>query len=109
MAAHVVSRARQRGARSPPPVPRCHAQTTTPGPIPSPMPSPMPSPKPNQVRRLLGCLGFASRLESSPYADLLSPEQWGRAATAFEAESLALLGQPRESPLHLCVEAGRPR
>ena len=69
----------------------------------------MPSPKPKRVRRLLRCLGFASRLESSPYADLLSAEQWERAARAFEAESLALLGQPRESPLRLCVEAGRPR
>ena len=84
---------------------RGHARTTEPGPI----PSPMPSPKPKQVRRLLGCLGFASRLESSPYADLLSEEQWEGAARALEAESLALLGQPRESPLRLCVEAGRPR
>ena len=84
---------------------RGHAQTTEAGPT----PSPMRRPKPGQVRRLLGCLGFASRLESSPYADLLAEEQWEGAARALEAESLALLGQPRESPLRLCVEAGRPR
>ena len=84
---------------------RGRARTTEAGPI----PSPMCRPKPGQVRRLLGCLGFASRLESSPYADLLAEEQWEGAARALEAESLALLGQPRESPLRLCVEAGRPR
>ena len=84
---------------------RGRARTTEAGPI----PSPMRRPKPGQVRRLLGCLGFASRLESSPYADLLAEEQWECAARALEAESLALLGQPRESPLRLCVEAGRPR
>ena len=74
-----------------------------------PSPIPIPKPNPNQLRRLLGCLGFASRLDTSPYADLLSEELWGRAAKSFETESLALLGEAKESPLRLCVEAGAPR
>ena len=58
------------------------------------------------VRRLLGSLGFATRLESSPYADLLRPELWSGAARLLEREALALLGLPHESPLRVVVDAG---
>ena len=58
------------------------------------------------VLRLLGSLGFASRLESSPYADLLKPELWSDAAHLLGREALGLLGLPLESPLRVAVDAG---
>ena len=47
------------------------------------------------VRRLLGAMSFAHRLERSPYADLLSPAQWSAGAKHFEHECLGMLGMPR--------------
>ena len=58
------------------------------------------------VRRLLGTLTFASRLETSPYANLLSPALWRDAAKRFEHDCLGLLGLPRDSPLSVAVDAG---
>lgn len=37
---------------------------------------------------------------------MLDPAQWDHAARLFEAESLALLGMPKDSPLRLSVDAG---
>lgn len=45
-------------------------------------------------------------MSSLPSADVLDPAQWDRAARLFEAESLALLGMPKDSPLRLSVDAG---
>lgn len=59
------------------------------------------------VRRLLGSLGFANRLERSPYArELLSPALWSAGAKHFEHECLGMLGMPCDSPLRIAVDAG---
>ena len=57
------------------------------------------------VRRLLR-LGFANRLERSPYArELLACAVVGR-AKHFEHECLGMLGMPCDSPLRIAVDAG---
>ncbi|CAG9466164.1 unnamed protein product [Pedinophyceae sp. YPF-701] len=59
-----------------------------------------------EIRRLMGSLLFAGRLERSPYAELLSSEAWEDAAEDLLRHACALVGQSSESPLLVAVAAG---
>eukprot|EP00899_Mesostigma_viride_P012038 jgi/Mesvir1/20835/Mv07929-RA.1 len=59
-----------------------------------------------EVQRLMGCLLWADRLESSPYADLLSEKHWSDATLGFMHDYCFVARQPFESPLCVCVTAG---
>ncbi|OAE20938.1 hypothetical protein AXG93_3256s1850 [Marchantia polymorpha subsp. ruderalis] len=58
------------------------------------------------IQRLMGCLLWAERLQSSPYADMLAATHWDSVATEFTRECCSLLGQAYESPLHVTISAG---
>lgn len=58
------------------------------------------------IQRLMACLLWANRLESSPYKDLLSPSHWDVVALQFSRECCNLLGQAYESPLYVTLSAG---
>jgi len=60
----------------------------------------------SDIQRLMGCLLFAGRLESSPYSDLLSDSMWTGAVEEFTRQCCGLLGQASESPLLVAVSAG---
>ena len=59
-----------------------------------------------EIQRLMGCMLWAGRLQSSPYADFLSPAHWDAIALKFMRECCALLGQSYESPLLVTISAG---
>jgi hypothetical protein len=60
----------------------------------------------SEMQRLMACLLWANRLESSPYKDLLSPSHWDVVALQFSRECCNLLGQAYESPLYVTLSAG---
>ncbi|CAG8561154.1 7716_t:CDS:10 [Ambispora leptoticha] len=59
-----------------------------------------------EIRRLMGSLAYINRLESSPYADLLSTEGWTNIQNTFATDFCSLLGFSRESPLFISVTVG---
>ncbi|KAJ7532094.1 hypothetical protein O6H91_14G073100 [Diphasiastrum complanatum] len=58
------------------------------------------------IQRTMGCLLWARKLESSPYADLLSSTHWEAVSLEFTRECCSLLGQAYESPLNVIILAG---
>ena len=66
----------------------------------------LPSWRPLQ-RKLLGALAYARRLDSSPYASLLSAELREGAAARFRGECMQTLGLPRTSALQTVFDVGR--
>ena len=58
-------------------------------------------------RKLLGALAYARRLDSSPYASLLSAELREGAAARFRGECMQTLGLPRTSALQTVFDVGR--
>jgi len=60
----------------------------------------------SDIQRLMACLLWANRLESSPYKDLLSPSHWDVVALQFSRECCNLLGLAYESPLYVTLSAG---
>lgn len=60
----------------------------------------------SDIQKLMACLLWANRLESSPYKDLLSPSHWDVVALQFSRECCNLLGQAYESPLYVTLSAG---
>lgn len=58
------------------------------------------------IQRLMGCMIYAGRLETSPYADFLSATHWDSVALEFTRECCSLLGQAYQSPLHVTLSAG---
>ena len=59
-----------------------------------------------EIQRLMGCLLWAGRLQTSPYQDFLAPEHWDAIALEFIRECCGMLGQGYESPLLVTVSAG---
>jgi hypothetical protein len=59
-----------------------------------------------ELKRLACCLLWAGRVRTSPYADLLDDQNWGDAATLFNAFASAALGLPKDSHLSVCLCAG---
>jgi E3 ubiquitin-protein transferase RMND5 len=60
-----------------------------------------------EIRRLMGSLLYAGRLEASPYTDLLAPEQWANVQKDFVRVCCAALGQAQDSPLAVAVKVRR--
>ncbi|KAL1924445.1 uncharacterized protein VTP21DRAFT_4099 [Calcarisporiella thermophila] len=60
----------------------------------------------HEIQRLMCSLLFLSRLDRSPYADLLSPSYWSDIQHAFTTDFCRLLGLPAESPLYITVTVG---
>ena len=56
--------------------------------------------------KLMGCLLYAGRLESSPYSELLSPIHWEMTTEELTRQFCTLLGQSYENPLSVAVAAG---
>ncbi|CAG8541111.1 7891_t:CDS:2 [Ambispora gerdemannii] len=59
-----------------------------------------------EIQRLMCSLVYINRLESSPYADLLSTEGWTNIQNTFATDFCSLLGLSRESPLFISVTVG---
>ncbi|GAB2283033.1 hypothetical protein Dimus_017564 [Dionaea muscipula] len=59
-----------------------------------------------EFSKMMGCILFAGRLDSSPYADLLSPSHWDKLSEELIRQFCNLLGQSFESPLSVTVAAG---
>ncbi|GBG80229.1 hypothetical protein CBR_g30595 [Chara braunii] len=59
-----------------------------------------------EIKRLMGCMLFPRKLDTSPYADFLSPSLWDEVATQLTRECCNLLGQSWESPLYVTISAG---
>ncbi|KAL5710433.1 hypothetical protein ACHQM5_020994 [Ranunculus cassubicifolius] len=59
-----------------------------------------------EIQKLMACLLWAGRLESSPYAEFLSPIHWENLAEELTQQYCNLLGQSYESPLNIVIEAG---
>jgi hypothetical protein len=61
-----------------------------------------------EINRLLGALAYlpASRLESSPYADILADVSRNVLANTFTVQWCALAKLPRQSPLRVAADIG---
>ncbi|GAB2279242.1 hypothetical protein Dimus_013890 [Dionaea muscipula] len=59
-----------------------------------------------EFSKMMGCMLFAGRLDSSPYADLLSPKHWDNLSEELTRQFCNLLGQSFGSPLSVTVAAG---
>ncbi|PIA28097.1 hypothetical protein AQUCO_07200017v1 [Aquilegia coerulea] len=59
-----------------------------------------------EIQKLMACLLWAGRLNSSPYAEFLSPTHWEKLAEELTQQFCSLLGQSYESPLAVVIEAG---
>ncbi|XP_075674472.1 protein RMD5 homolog [Castanea sativa] len=59
-----------------------------------------------EIQKLMACLLFARRLDSSPYADMTSPTQWENLTEELTGQFCSLLEQSYESPLSVAIAAG---
>ncbi|KAM3286045.1 protein RMD5 [Capsicum chacoense] len=59
-----------------------------------------------EIQRLMACLLWAGKLDSSPYSDLLSPCHWDKLAEELARQFCNLMGQSYESPLSATIAAG---
>lgn len=57
-------------------------------------------------QKLMACLLWAGRLDSSPYAELLSSIHWDKLSEELAREFCNLMGQSYDSPLSVTVAAG---
>ncbi|KAJ7968350.1 Protein RMD5 like A [Quillaja saponaria] len=60
----------------------------------------------DEFQKLMGCLLFAGRLDSSPYSELTSPIHWEKLSEELTRQFCTLLGQSYSSPLSVAVAAG---
>lgn len=59
-----------------------------------------------EIQKLMACLLWAEKLESSPYSDLLSPTHWAKLANELAQQFCNLLGESYQSPLSMTIAAG---
>ncbi|KAK4346719.1 hypothetical protein RND71_033058 [Anisodus tanguticus] len=59
-----------------------------------------------EIRRLMTCILWAGKLDSSPYSDLLSPVHWDKLAEELARQFCNLMGQSYQSPLSVTIAAG---
>lgn len=59
-----------------------------------------------EIKRLMGALLWAGRLQDSPYADLPAALHWDAMATTFAGEYLSVMGEAARSPLECVLAAG---
>lgn len=57
-------------------------------------------------QKLMACLLWAGRLDSSPYAELLSSIHWDKLSEELARQFCYLMGQSYESPLSVTIAAG---
>ncbi|KAI4296478.1 hypothetical protein L6164_036434 [Bauhinia variegata] len=60
----------------------------------------------DEFQKLMGCLLYAGRIESSPYSELMNPIHWEMTTEELTRQFCALLGQSYKSPLGVAVAAG---
>ncbi|CAL0309480.1 unnamed protein product [Lupinus luteus] len=60
----------------------------------------------DEFQKLMGCLLYAGRLESSPYSDLMSPIHWEMTTEELVRQFCTLLGQSYQSALSVAFTAG---
>ncbi|GAV65106.1 CLTH domain-containing protein/zf-RING_LisH domain-containing protein [Cephalotus follicularis] len=60
----------------------------------------------DKVKKLMGCLVFAKRLDSSPYSKLTAASHWEKLTEELKRQFCSLLGQSYESPLSVAIAAG---
>ncbi|KAI3785185.1 hypothetical protein L1987_44298 [Smallanthus sonchifolius] len=60
----------------------------------------------SEIQKLMACLLWAGKLESSPYIELLSPTHWAKLAHELAQQFCNLLGESYQSPLSVTVAAG---
>lgn len=59
-----------------------------------------------EIQKLMACLLFAGRLDTSPYAELLSSIHWDKLSEELARQFCNLMGQSYESPLSVTIGAG---
>ncbi|CAG8619125.1 4553_t:CDS:2 [Paraglomus occultum] len=59
-----------------------------------------------EIQRLMGSIAYFNKLNTSPYAELLSPDSWTDIQHQFTRDFCSLLGMSWESPLFISVTVG---
>nr|XP_043631941.1 protein RMD5 homolog [Erigeron canadensis]XP_043631942.1 protein RMD5 homolog [Erigeron canadensis] len=59
-----------------------------------------------EIEKLMGCLLWAGKLESSPYSEFLSPTHWAKLSQEVAQQFCSLLGESSVSPFRVTIEAG---
>lgn len=59
-----------------------------------------------EIQKLMACLLWAGKLDSSPYSELLSPTHWAKLGQELTQQFCNLLGQSYECPLSVTIAAG---
>lgn len=59
-----------------------------------------------EIQKLMACLLWAGKLESSPYSELLSPTHWAKLAQELAQQFCNLMGESYQSPLSVTIAAG---
>lgn len=60
----------------------------------------------HDIQTLMGCLAFANRLATSPYADYLSQDFLGMASTALSSAYCKMQALPQENAFTQCIRLG---
>ncbi|XP_023751885.1 protein RMD5 homolog [Lactuca sativa] len=60
----------------------------------------------HEIQKLMACLLWVGKIDSSPYSDLVSPTHWAKLADELAQQFCNLLGESYESPLKVTVAAG---
>lgn len=59
-----------------------------------------------EIQKLMACLLWAGKLDSSPYSEFLSPTHWAKLAQELAQQFCNLLGESYDSPLKVTIAAG---
>lgn len=59
-----------------------------------------------EIQKLMACLLWVGRLDSSPYHEITSPTHWDNLSEELTQEFCSLLGQSSVSPLTVAIAAG---
>ncbi|KAL8211105.1 hypothetical protein R6Q57_005542 [Mikania cordata] len=59
-----------------------------------------------EIQKLMACLLWVGKLDSSPYSEILSPTHWAKLAHELAQQLYNLLGESYDSPLRVTVAAG---
>lgn len=68
--------------------------------------SPFASNYRNEFLKLMGCLLWPGKLETSPYSDLLLPAKWENLIKEFTKQFCSLIGVSSKNSLSVTIEAG---
>nr|GEW58071.1 hypothetical protein [Tanacetum cinerariifolium] len=58
------------------------------------------------IQKLMGCLVYVKKLNSSPYSHLLSPNHWAKMAHELVQQFCIIVGESYKSPLGVTIAAG---